>query len=29
MPEVEKMIDTGLIAISDVEMIRIEGGNAR
>ena len=25
MPELEKMIDTGMIAISDVEMIRIEG----
>jgi len=25
MPEVEKMIDTGMIAISDVEIIRIEG----
>lgn len=24
MPEVEKMIDTGMIAISDVEMIRIQ-----
>ncbi len=29
MPEVEKMVDTGMIAISDVEMIRIEGSNAR
>jgi PII-like signaling protein len=27
MPEIEKMVDTGMIAISDVEMIRIEGGN--
>jgi uncharacterized protein len=26
MPEIEKMVDTGMIAISDVEMIRIEGG---
>jgi PII-like signaling protein len=25
MPEIEKMVDTGMIAISDVEMIRIEG----
>jgi len=25
MPELEKMIDTGMIAISDVEIIRIEG----
>jgi PII-like signaling protein len=24
MPEVEKMVDTGMIAISDVEMIRIQ-----
>jgi PII-like signaling protein len=29
MPELGKMIDTGVVAISDVEMIRIEGGNAR
>jgi uncharacterized protein len=26
MPEIEKMVDTGMIAISNVEMIRIEGG---
>jgi uncharacterized protein len=25
MPEIEKMVDTGMIAISDVEMIRIQG----
>jgi len=25
MPEIEKMVDTGIIAISDVEMIRIQG----
>jgi PII-like signaling protein len=24
MPEIEKMVDTGMIAISNVEMIRIE-----
>lgn len=27
MPELEKMVDTGMIAISDVEMIRIQGQN--
>jgi PII-like signaling protein len=27
MPEVEKMVDTGMIAISNVEMIRIQGRN--
>jgi len=29
MPEIEKMVDTGMIAISNVEMIRIEGRNTR
>jgi PII-like signaling protein len=27
MPEIEKMVDTGMIAISNVEMIRIQGQN--
>lgn len=27
MPEIEKMVDTGVIAISNVEMIRIQGQN--
>jgi PII-like signaling protein len=27
MPEIEKMVDTGMIAISNVEMIRIQGRN--
>ena len=26
LPEIEKMVDTGMIAISDVEMIRVENG---
>jgi len=30
MPEIEKMVDTGMIAVSDVEMIRVQnkGGTA-
>jgi hypothetical protein len=28
MPEIEKMLDTGMIAISDVEMIRIQSQNS-
>jgi PII-like signaling protein len=27
MPEIEKMVDTGMIAVSDVEMIRIQNEN--
>jgi uncharacterized protein len=27
MPEIEKMVDTGMIAISNVEMIRIQNGD--
>jgi PII-like signaling protein len=27
MPEIAKMVDTGMIAVSDVEMIRIQGQN--
>jgi hypothetical protein len=29
MPEIEKMVDTGMIAVSDVEAIRIEGRNSQ
>jgi uncharacterized protein len=29
MPEIEKMVDTGMIAISDVEMIRVENQNVQ
>lgn len=28
MPEIEKMVDTGMIVVSDVEVIRIQGQNA-
>jgi len=27
MPEIENMLDTGMIAISDVEIIRVQGSN--
>ena len=29
MPEIEKMLDTGMIAISDVEMIRVRNENVQ
>jgi hypothetical protein len=29
LPEIEKMVDTGMIAISNVEMIRVQGQNSQ
>ncbi len=29
LPEIEKMLDTGMIAISDVEMVRVRNGDAQ